>query len=144
MKTVLYISLLLFIFGCGSEQTLKPKSLSDLEKIMADTTNYSNIHWIDSIADFGTIKEGEVIEVKFRFKNIGNKPLHITNVQAGCGCTSPDYSKEAIAPQQEGWVKGIFNSLNQVGTVSKQIKVITNSKNFSEHTLYFTGTVNNN
>lgn len=131
-----------FIASCGNNKSNIPKSLTELEKIKSDTNNFTNILWIDSIMDFGTIKEGEVIEVNFRFKNIGTKPLYVLNVQAGCGCTSPDYSKEAIAPNKEGWVKGIFNSLNQAGAINKQIKVTTNTKNISEHLIYFTGTVN--
>jgi hypothetical protein len=143
MKQLFYLLIIsLLITSCGSNQTNIPQSLSELEKIKSDTSNFTQILWVDSIMDFGTIKEGEVIEVKFRFKNIGNKPLYVINVQAGCGCTSPDYSKEAIAPNKEGWVKGVFNSLNQAGAVNKQIKVTTNTKNFSEHFIYFTGTVN--
>jgi hypothetical protein len=144
MKPLFSIIILgVLFFACGTQEYQQPKTLSELEKIAADSTNYTTIKWIDSVANFGTIKEGEVIEVNFTFKNTGNKPLYIINVQPGCGCTSPSFTKEAIAPQKEGWVKGVFNSLNQRGDVHKTIRVITNTTNNTEHILTFTGVVIN-
>ena len=63
---------------------------------------------------------GEKVEVKFKFKNVGTKPLLLLQVQAGCGCTTSDYTKEPIAPGKEGWVTGIFNSENQsvIGSIN--------------------------
>jgi len=139
--TIAIACIVFIIAACNNENKTKPQSLSELEKIAADTANFTQIQWIDSAKDFGTIKEGEVIEMKFKFKNIGTKPLFVLNVKAGCGCTSPDYTKEAIAPQQEGWVKGIFNSMNQKGMVNKNIQVTTNTSNKTISTLLFSGSV---
>src|SRR5690606_2047567 len=75
----------------------------------------------DDSYDFGTVKEGEKIEHEFRFTNTGSSPLIISNVQASCGCTTPEYSKNPIAPGDQGLVKVVFNSAGQLG---KQHKVI--------------------
>ncbi|WP_262246330.1 DUF1573 domain-containing protein [Parapedobacter soli] len=76
--------------------------------------------------DFGVITEGKKVEHEFRFTNTGSSPLIISNVQASCGCTTPEYSKNPIAPGDEGLVKVVFNSAGQVG---KQHKVITVTSN---------------
>lgn len=76
--------------------------------------------------DFGEIKEGEKVEHEFTFTNTGNEPLIISKVQASCGCTTPEYSKNPIAPGEEGKVKVVFNSAGQAG---KQHKVITVTSN---------------
>ncbi len=78
--------------------------------------------------DFGEIKEGEKITHEFKFTNTGGSPLIISNVQASCGCTTPDYSKNPIAPGEAGMVKVVFNSAGQLG---KQHKVITVTSNAS-------------
>ncbi|GGG91585.1 hypothetical protein GCM10007415_27750 [Parapedobacter pyrenivorans] len=76
--------------------------------------------------DFGEVKEGEKVEHEFMFTNTGSSPLIISNVQASCGCTTPEYSKNPIAPGDKGMVKVVFNSAGQVG---KQHKVVTVSSN---------------
>lgn len=76
--------------------------------------------------DFGTIKEGDNIEHEFTFTNTGGSPLIISNVQASCGCTTPEYSKTPIAPGETGLVKVVFNSAGQVG---KQHKIVTVTSN---------------
>ncbi len=76
--------------------------------------------------DFGEIKEGEKVEHEFRFTNTGNSPLILTNVQASCGCTTPEYSKTPIAPGEQGLVKVVFNSAGQPG---KQHKIVTVTSN---------------
>ena len=76
--------------------------------------------------DFGTVKEGEKVEHEFTFTNTGSSPLILSNVQASCGCTTPEYSKNPIAPGEQGLVKVVFNSAGQLG---KQHKVITVTSN---------------
>ena len=52
--------------------------------------------------DFGTIKQGDIVDHVFKFKNVGNKPLIISNIGVSCGCTVPDWSKEPVAPGKMG------------------------------------------
>lgn len=80
----------------------------------------------DDTYNFGEVKEGAQVEHEFRFTNTGGSPLIISNVQASCGCTSPEYSKNPILPGEEGMVKVVFNSNGQVG---QQHKIVTVSSN---------------
>ncbi|MBY0481213.1 MAG: DUF1573 domain-containing protein [Chitinophagaceae bacterium] len=110
-----------------------------------DSAKFTKIQWIDSIIDFGTIKMGEAKRVTFRLKNIGDKPLYITNVRAGCSCTVPDYTKEAIPPGGEGFVLGEFDSNKaHPGEVRKSIFVTTNTENGVNKTLLFNGIIEDN
>jgi hypothetical protein len=108
----------------------------------ADTANYTRIQWLDTTVNFGTVAMGEQVRVVFRFRNNGNKPLFLTNVRAGCGCTVPDYTKGAIAPGLDGEVSGAFDTnKSQPGTVRKNIFVTANTKGETLHTLTFTGVI---
>jgi hypothetical protein len=63
--------------------------------------------------------------VKFTFKNTGKTPLLISNVQASCGCTTPDYTKEPIAPGKKGSITATYNAA-AVGQFNKTITVTSN------------------
>ncbi|PIQ20920.1 MAG: hypothetical protein COW65_12200 [Cytophagales bacterium CG18_big_fil_WC_8_21_14_2_50_42_9] len=73
--------------------------------------------------DFGTIKEGEVVNHIFAFKNTGKSPLVIESASSTCGCTVPEVPKEPIAPGAEGKISVQFNSAGKGGT--QQMKVIS-------------------
>lgn len=76
--------------------------------------------------DFGTVTEGVAVEHKFRFKNTGEHPLHITKVKPSCGCTTPKFSEEPILPGEEGFIDVSFDSQGRPGVQSKTITVTGN------------------
>jgi len=78
--------------------------------------------------DFGVVKEGEVVEHSFRFRNTGNQPLLIAKADASCGCTVPSFPKEPIAPGSEGVIKVAFNTRNRVGKQNKSVLVYSNAR----------------
>ena len=110
---------------------------------MEDTSSYTNIEWLDSIhTDLGKISEGQAIEISWRFKNTGNKPLVIQNVQAGCGCTIADKPKQPVAPGENGVIKAKFNSAGQgAGHVQKTVTVLANTKGNVNHNLSFSADI---
>jgi hypothetical protein len=81
---------------------------------------------------FSDIKEGEKAEKVFTFTNIGNSPIIISSVKASCGCTTPDWTKEPILPNQKGTIKAVYNSVGRPGIF---FKTITISSNASEPTV---------
>lgn len=92
-----------------------------------DPATLTKVEWLDGTdKDFGKIEEGKNLEVSFRFKNIGDKPLVISNVSASCGCTVPETPKKPYAPGQTGVIKASFNSSGKVGPNSKQVNVFAN------------------
>lgn len=79
--------------------------------------------------DFGKIKEadGPVSQV-FKIKNTGEAPLVITRVIASCGCTTPEWTKEPIAPGKEGDIKITYDPKDRPGAFVKTISVYSNGK----------------
>lgn len=77
--------------------------------------------------DFGNIKEGAKVKHTFVLKNIGTQDLFIQDVDAGCSCTTADYSFEAIRPGGSTPIEVTFNSDTKVGTQLKKISIATNA-----------------
>jgi hypothetical protein len=80
--------------------------------------------------DFGKIKQGTPVTHEFKFTNTGKVPMIITNVQASCGCTTPDWSKEPIPAGGKGFIKATYNAAS-VGAFNKAVTVTANIPNGS-------------
>jgi hypothetical protein len=143
MKPVFVLLLAAAFAACNGNKTAKQQQQSDdLDKVQQDSAHYTTVTWLDSLVNFGTITMGEQRNVKFRFKNTGTYPLIITNVAAGCGCTVASYTKEPVAPGEEGWVTGAFDSnKSHPGAVRKNIMVRANTTPKQEFELVFTGEI---
>ena len=101
-----------------------------------DPENFTTIEWIDNVNQtLPKVKEGEIVEITYRFKNTGNKPLIVDNVSATCGCTVPEKPEEPVMPGKEGVIKAKFDSHNKVGPNTKTLTVIANTN--SEKVLNF-------
>lgn len=106
-----------------------------------DSSKLTTVLWIDSAKDMGTVTEGELVKISYRFRNTGNKPLVIEKVQPACGCTVAEYPKEPIAPGKEGEIKAEFNSQGREGVQKKTVTVFANIPE-KIYTLAFDVTVN--
>jgi hypothetical protein len=106
-----------------------------------DPETLTTLEWIDSAFDKGVITEGEKIEIAYRFKNTGEKPLIIKSVNVSCGCTVAEKPLEPIAPGKEGLIKAVFNSQNKMGPNHKTITVTANTQR-ETYPLTFEVTVN--
>jgi hypothetical protein len=74
--------------------------------------------------DFGTIQEADGrVEAVFEFKNISNKPITLTNVRASCGCTTPNWPKEPIAPGKSSYITATYNPAGRPGNFNKSITI---------------------
>lgn len=97
---------------------------------MNDTASYTTIQWLDSVhQDLGKVKEGQVVEIAWKVKNTGNRPLVIANVQPGCGCTVAERPEEPIPPGGVGTIKAKFDSNGHPGTQNKDVFVRANDRN---------------
>ncbi|MDQ3289821.1 MAG: DUF1573 domain-containing protein [Bacteroidota bacterium] len=90
--------------------------------------------------EFGNIPEGVQATYEFKFKNTGNQPVVISNVQPSCGCTTPDWTKEPILPGKSGKVKAVYISAGRPGAFHKSITVTSNASN-PTLALFIKGTV---
>lgn len=77
--------------------------------------------------DFGELAQGDDASVEFTFVNNGKKPLILTNVKASCGCTTPYWSKEPVAPGETGTIKAKYNTVGKNGGFNKPITITSNA-----------------
>jgi hypothetical protein len=80
--------------------------------------------------DFGKIKQGVPVTHEFKFTNKGKVPMVITNVAPSCGCTTPDWTRDPIAPGGEGFIKATYNAAAP-GAFNKSVTVTANVENGS-------------
>jgi hypothetical protein len=133
MRYLLTCFLLAVLIASCTSNDNKAAAATPANAVMDSTT----IQWLDSSKDFGKIEEGQKLEVSFRFKNTGDKPLIIDRVQPSCGCTVADQSKEPVAPGAEGLVKATFNSEGHPGINHKTLFVYANTKGARNEALQF-------
>ena len=136
----LYSVLTIAITGCHLKENNagSSKSNSELAAILKDSANFTTIQWLDSThKDFGKIAEGQKLEVAFRFKNTGDKPLVITRVQPSCGCTIAEQPTDPVPSGGEGLIKASFNSEGRTGVNHKTLYVFANTKGSSSSELQF-------
>jgi hypothetical protein len=88
--------------------------------------------------NFGNVIEGQIAKYDFKFTNTGTDPLVLSNVQASCGCTSPKWPREPIAPGASAVVTAEYNSSGRPGNFTKNIFVYSNG---GDVTLTITGIV---
>jgi len=81
----------------------------------------------DTLHDFGAIHENEIVKYDFAFTNTGKTPLIITQAAGTCGCTVPEYPKEAVQPGKNGIIKVTFNSAGKTGHQDKAVIIHTNT-----------------
>lgn len=147
MKQLVLLVMAALAFACNSnpnnpkEPPADPNAAQkEKDDFINDSTNWTTTKWTDSIQNFGKVTDGEKVLISFHVKNIGTKPLVISSVTAGCGCTVPSKPEEPILPGAEGIIKAEFNSSGRVGKADKYVTVRANTRE-REHVLKFEGEV---
>jgi hypothetical protein len=77
--------------------------------------------------DFGKIPQGRPVTHNFEVINKSSKPLLIDNVEASCGCTTPEWSQDPIAPGASTQIKVGFNASSE-GKFQKTITIYYGEK----------------
>ena len=96
--------------GCDIEKKDKTSNVVEQKQTGAALKDSTAVQLIDSVYNFGTIAEGEKVEYNFRFKNIGSKPLIVSDAHASCGCTVPEKPEKPVLAGETGFIKVVFNS----------------------------------
>ncbi|TDB65111.1 DUF1573 domain-containing protein [Arundinibacter roseus] len=118
---LLLVTLGVWLAACGTN-TEKGRADELKEKMPVMTL-------LDSATfQFGSVKEGDIVEHTFRFRNEGEFPLIINNVSASCGCTIPEWPRDPIAPEEESSILVRFNSKGKPGQQVKTITVYANTE----------------
>ena len=75
--------------------------------------------------DFGKIPQGKPVYYFFEIQNTGTTPLKLDNVQASCGCTTPEWNHEAIPAGTGDKIRVGYNAANE-GYFEKFITITYN------------------
>lgn len=106
-------------------------------KSMAPTS----VEWASKEFNYGSVPTGTTVTHQFRFTNNGSEPLVLTRVKPSCGCTTPTYSKEPVAPGEEGFIDVAFNTTGKQGIQNKTVTVSGNFDGNVTQILRITGEV---
>lgn len=101
--------------------------------------NAPEITFDQELVDYGTLAQGADGNRTFVFKNTGKEPLILTNVKASCGCTTPKWTRNPIAPGEKGEIVVHYDT-NRMGQFHKTITVQSNAKS-STKTLTIKGKI---
>ena len=85
--------------------------------------------------DFGKIPQGKPVTHVFDVVNNGSDSLHITSVQASCGCTTPEWDREKVqAPGEKTKITVGYNAASE-GLFTKQITITYNGAQTKQITI---------
>ena len=90
--------------------------------------------------DFGEIPEGPLGEFDFEFKNVGKKPIVITEAHGSCGCTVPVWPHDPVLPKKSEKIHVSYTTNGRPGPISKDVIITSNAKQ-NPMRLHITGTV---
>jgi hypothetical protein len=94
-KAFIFLFSLVAFFAVHAQAEIKVNEVLELKE-----TEYN----------FGKIPQGKPAYHEFTVVNISNSPLKLDNVTASCGCTTPEWSREEIAPKGTTIIKVGYNA----------------------------------
>src|SRR5689334_19624840 len=103
MKKLFFIALSLFsLYGLKAQTAVKAEdnAIQVMDVVKVKETEH----------DFGQIPQGKPVYYYFEITNTGLTPLKLDNVQASCGCTTPEWNKDPIASGATDKIKVGFNA----------------------------------
>ncbi|MBK6948643.1 MAG: DUF1573 domain-containing protein [Haliscomenobacter sp.] len=144
---VLALGMLSFLLpGCQADANRKPQdrveeipiagsfSNADLIRNPVSATSRSGsvkqvamISFRDSLAVFGEVEEGVLVERQFEFTNAGKSPLVISRAYSTCGCTVPEWPEAPILPGEKGTLRVRFDTRGKVGEQYKPVYITANT-----------------
>lgn len=129
------LSLIVLATACKQESAADKITDADMKTIEAERAligKFPKVELDKEVHDFGTIKEGDVVETEFIVKNVGETDLVISDAKGSCGCTVPEPPKEPIKPGASAPIKVSFDSKNKPGSQEKTVTLTTNTENGHE------------
>lgn len=112
MKKTLLFSFLIACFLSAGAQT----TVTSVDVLKLKETEH----------DFGMIPQGKPVYYNFEIVNLGTTELKLDDVHASCGCTTPEWSRDPIAPGATAKIKVGYNAAS-LSSFEKYITITYNS-----------------
>lgn len=90
--------------------------------------------------DYGEVPEGPTAETDFEFKNVGKKPITISEAHGSCGCTVPKWPHEPILPGKKAMIHVTYNTAGRPGPIMKDVTINSDAQQ-QPMVLHIRGTV---
>jgi len=111
MKTIIFTLISAVSLSIAQGQTA-PNATNKADVLLLKETSH----------DFGKIPQGRQVTYVFEIVKTGAVPLMLENVQASCGCTTPQWTKDAIAPGATSKITVGYNAYAE-GAFEKTITI---------------------
>jgi hypothetical protein len=115
-KILLIIFLFVSVVICKAQTTGNLEAAPKTDILLLKETSHN----------FGKIPQGRPAIYVFDIVNTGAEPLKLSNVQASCGCTTPEWSKEPIEAGSTTQIKVGFNAYAE-GPFTKTVTIFYNN-----------------
>ena len=129
-KSIAFLSFVVISFIAQAQVVgtsgIPPKPVAIVEEVLGlRETEY----------DFGKIPQGKPVTHIFAVENIGKDSLKISNVQASCGCTTPEWDRNKTqAPGEKTKITVGYNAAAE-GPFTKSITVTYNGSQNKQITI---------
>ncbi len=114
----LFLTLSVALFGFAAQA----------QEVQETPAEGAKITFEDKVINYGKVEKGANGTRVFKFKNEGTEPLVLNSVRASCGCTTPKWTREPIAPGAEGEIQVKYDT-NRMGNFHKTVTVQSNATN---------------
>lgn len=136
MKRILLVVIIIAFTSCKKDNAsskIKPKNVEvAAERDAKISLGSPIIEWDKTEHDFGTIEQGDKAETIFTLTNVGKGDLIITGAKGSCGCTVPQWPKEAVKPGETAEIKVVFNSRSKKNKTTNTVTLTTNTEKGNE------------
>jgi Protein of unknown function (DUF1573) len=129
MKKILLSVVIIATSFAGMSQTGTSTKTAVAEVLVLKETSF----------DFGQIQQGRPVTHEFYLSNNSTDTLKIENVQASCGCTTPVWNREPVAPGANAKITVGYNAAAE-GNFEKNITIFYNGN--QTKVMSIKGTVN--
>ena len=118
---------------------LQMTSVAPVQELKQEDKKTGEVLWLNEAShDFGKIPQGKPVTTEFELKNTGKDSLNLEMVQAGCGCTTPVWTKGSYAPGANFKITVGYNAAAE-GAFTKAVTITYNGG--QQKVINITGTV---
>jgi hypothetical protein len=127
-KLLIAICCLAFAFSAGAQTSVtKVSKKNKITTTKSGASEYpaQSLSLKETEFDFGKIPQGKPVTHVFEFTNTGTTAFALNKVQASCGCTTPEWSRDTVEAGQTAEIKVGYNAANE-GPFNKTITLTWN------------------